>query len=347
MKKCTKCGVFKSLDDFPVRSNSKDGRRNECKSCKRLRDAEAWQKRVSDPLSRKKEIERVKRLYESKTPQEKELMRKRANENNSKRVEEANRKFLEEHGCTKKEFKRRQDEQEFIALGKILNGDKYDYSKVNYQGVYPEVIIFCNKHQQNFQQSPKSHKKGSGCPLCAKEQCGLYHKKSQDQFIKEAQNFCGDKYTFECVNYVNYSTHVDINCVKHGLFPIKPANLFNGRGCPSCAEYGYNKSKPGVIYVLASDDIVKIGITNRSSEIRAKDISKSSGKKFKVVWDFWFADGNIPADIEASLLEKLREQYEQPSELFDGSTECFYNVDHEWLLSKIDELIMECVYANS
>lgn len=33
MKSCTKCGIEKSFDEFPPRKTSKDGFRNECKTC--------------------------------------------------------------------------------------------------------------------------------------------------------------------------------------------------------------------------------------------------------------------------------------------------------------------------
>jgi hypothetical protein len=36
-KKCTKCGVVKNLSDFPKNKESKNGRRNECKTCYNLR----------------------------------------------------------------------------------------------------------------------------------------------------------------------------------------------------------------------------------------------------------------------------------------------------------------------
>lgn len=40
--------------------------------------------------------------------------------------------------------------------------------------------------------------------------------------------------------------------------------ILKGRGCPQCAEYGYNPGKPGTLYAIRSDcgQYVKIGITN-------------------------------------------------------------------------------------
>ena len=55
--------------------------------------------------------------------------------------------------------------EEFIEKAKKVHGDKYNYSKVNYVNTYTKVTITCPKHGE-FLQSPKSHLKGRGCPMC-------------------------------------------------------------------------------------------------------------------------------------------------------------------------------------
>lgn len=46
-----------------------------------------------------------------------------------------------------------------------IHGEKYDYSKVEYVGVFVEVSIICKIHG-NFLQIPHNHLKGQGCPVC-------------------------------------------------------------------------------------------------------------------------------------------------------------------------------------
>ncbi len=53
----------------------------------------------------------------------------------------------------------------FIDKSKEIHGSKYDYSKVNYIDMREKIIIICSKHGE-FQQSPRSHLAGSGCPVC-------------------------------------------------------------------------------------------------------------------------------------------------------------------------------------
>ena len=55
---------------------------------------------------------------------------------------------------------------EVVEQFKEIHLDRYDYSKVDYQGAFVDVEIVCSVHG-SFWQTPKTHKKGSGCPDCA------------------------------------------------------------------------------------------------------------------------------------------------------------------------------------
>lgn len=54
---------------------------------------------------------------------------------------------------------------QFIADAKAIHGDKYDYSKVEYNGNKNPVCIICPTHGE-FRQTPNTHLKGSGCRHC-------------------------------------------------------------------------------------------------------------------------------------------------------------------------------------
>jgi len=45
-------------------------------------------------------------------------------------------------------------------------GDKYDYSKVNYEDCRKRVDIICTEHNTVFSQTPESHLLREGCPKC-------------------------------------------------------------------------------------------------------------------------------------------------------------------------------------
>jgi len=55
----------------------------------------------------------------------------------------------------------------FIERATKIHGDKFDYSKVVYKNAHTPITITCPDHGR-FQQAPRVHVKGSGCPECGK-----------------------------------------------------------------------------------------------------------------------------------------------------------------------------------
>jgi very-short-patch-repair endonuclease len=65
---------------------------------------------------------------------------------------------------------------EIIKKAKELHGDRYDYSKVEYYGIYNKIIILCRQHGQ-FEQSANVHIRGGGCPMCVNKTEGKLYEK--------------------------------------------------------------------------------------------------------------------------------------------------------------------------
>lgn len=55
---------------------------------------------------------------------------------------------------------------EAIEQFRVIHLDRYDYSKADYKGAFVNIEIVCGVHG-SFMQTPKTHKKGGGCPDCA------------------------------------------------------------------------------------------------------------------------------------------------------------------------------------
>ena len=73
---------------------------------------------------------------------------------------------------------------EFIKRAKEIHGDKYDYSKVEYDGMHKNVCIICPKHGE-FWQKPYSHLTNKGCPSCGESKMEKYiASKLTDEGIK-------------------------------------------------------------------------------------------------------------------------------------------------------------------
>jgi len=124
---------------------------------------------------------------------------------------------------------------DFIKSANKVHGDSYDYSKTIYNGVDRNVIITCAIHG-DFEQTPYSHKSGSGCPKCRGEFLSLRFRDDKQTFINKAKKIHGETYDYLLVNYKNQSTKVEIVCPKHGKFPQEPKSHLSGRGCPICKE---------------------------------------------------------------------------------------------------------------
>src|SRR5437588_10108836 len=97
---------------------------------------------------------------------------------------------------------------EFVELAKMKHGTTYDYSLVDYKGSTTKVIIIC-KHHGEFKQIPVSHLQGHGCNKCANIKTGNSHRKTTDEFIREAKQIHGsDTYDYSLVVYEKSSIMV-------------------------------------------------------------------------------------------------------------------------------------------
>lgn len=125
----------------------------------------------------------------------------------------------------------------FIEKARLVHGDKYDYSQVQYFNCSTKVSIICPKHGEFF-QTPNGHLNGKGCPSCGSESKASARRMSNADFIKRAREVHGDKYDYSKVNISNSHTAVVIVCPDHGDFLQTPSTHLRGAGCPKCAGRG-------------------------------------------------------------------------------------------------------------
>lgn len=119
--------------------------------------------------------------------------------------------------------------KDFIEKAKLVHGDAYDYSKVNYINSHKKVCIICPKHGE-FWQTPNNHLNGHGCYTCGKG------KKNSESFIAEAKSVHGNKYDYSKTNYISANKKVIVTCIKHGDFFIRASSHLSGCGCKKCAS---------------------------------------------------------------------------------------------------------------
>lgn len=124
--------------------------------------------------------------------------------------------------------KLRKTKEQFILDAINVHGDRYDYSKVEYNNSHKKVIITCKIHG-DFEQTPSSHLHGSGCVECVKT---IW---TTQKIIEKSIEIHGDKYDYSKVDYSNCDKHVIITCKIHGDFEQTPYSHINGQGCILCS----------------------------------------------------------------------------------------------------------------
>jgi hypothetical protein len=123
--------------------------------------------------------------------------------------------------------------EEFVEKARKVHGDKYDYSKVDYQGSHIKICIICPIHGE-FWQTPNDHLRGYGCKLCGISVRSKNKTSTTKKFIKKAKEIHGNKYDYSKVEYVNNKTKVCIVCLEHGEFWQTPKEHLRNKGCPKC-----------------------------------------------------------------------------------------------------------------
>ncbi len=136
--------------------------------------------------------------------------------------------FLRGSECPKCYGTPKKTTDEFISNAIAVHGNKYDYSKVVYNGNKNKVTIVCPIHGE-FKTSPQSHLKGSGCPVCSGNQ-----KITRDKFIEKSIKNHVIKYDYSKVNFKNPMEKVTIVCPIHGEFQQGASYHMHGGNCPRC-----------------------------------------------------------------------------------------------------------------
>lgn len=130
--------------------------------------------------------------------------------------------------------------EEYIAKARIVHGDKYDYSLVEYDGEKNKIRIVCPIHGE-FLQRAGSHLRGSGCPKCVGKSKG-----DKGHFIKKSIETHTIKYDYSKVSFRRGTEKVCIICPIHGEFWQTAHYHQNGGNCPKCVG-GVKLSKEAFI----------------------------------------------------------------------------------------------------
>jgi len=131
-------------------------------------------------------------------------------------------------------FNNKKTTEQFIVDAINIHGDRYDYSKVNYESAHVKVKIECSIHGE-FLQEPNCHLKGEGCKTCGNIKGGAVRSKTTAQFVKDAIEVHNNKYNYSKVEYIKAHKKIEIICSVHGSFWQLAHQHLSGSGCQSCS----------------------------------------------------------------------------------------------------------------
>jgi Zn ribbon nucleic-acid-binding protein len=113
----------------------------------------------------------------------------------------------------------------FIKKSKKVHGELFDYSKSKYVDQLTKIEIVCKKHG-SFWQTPESHYKQTGCPVCSESKgerkVRLWLKNNKIDYIREYK-LSGHRYRYDF-----YLPELNILLEFHGLQHYQPIEHFGG-----------------------------------------------------------------------------------------------------------------------
>ena len=227
--------------------------------------------------------------------------------------------------------------EKFILISQQIHNGKYNYSLVhNFNNVKEKVKIICPIHGE-FEQDVYSHKKGCGCPKCAREYVAQIKIKDKQDFLNKVFQIHGNTYDYSKTIIKNNISKVIITCKIHGDFKQSPDKHKQGRGCPICAEEqkGWTKQawkdmlKEGDIpkfYILrcynSKEEFIKIGRT-KNSILKRYNSKKTMPYKMEVLKIIEDLNSDNIFDLEIKYKQKYKDFKYKPSIYFAGITECY------------------------
>ena len=146
--------------------------------------------------------------------------------------EQSSSEHIRGKGCPKCAAEHRGDlarytEKDFLQKARLVHGDKYDYSGVEYIDLRTKINITCKKHGI-FQQKPINHLRGSGCLTCKSSKGELIIAKVLcDKSIDYVQEYSLPE-TSDRYRYDFYLPELGLLIEYHGVQHYKPIEFFGG-----------------------------------------------------------------------------------------------------------------------
>lgn len=189
----------------------------------------------------------------------------------------------------------------YLNKFRLVHGDKYEYSKVIFEGPHKAITVVCPTHG-DFDVQPVNHGRvTSGCRGCSAD--AKIHK-SAETILEKFKQAHGETYSYEKFEYCGALRVSTITCLKHGDFYMTPGNHYQGHGCPSCWQN--TPSRPEVAWMASISRISGWEYTSSpkiQGVIGVPDSIFEAGLDRPVVVEY---DGNYWHSREKSMLKDTK-----------------------------------------
>jgi hypothetical protein len=163
---------------------------------------------------------------------------------------QSNNHYIGKNGCVFCEGTTgRHTTETFIKKSRMVHGDRFDYSEVEYVNNRTHVKIYCKEHDHWFTQPPKKHMVGRvGCTFCS----GTVSY-SNDEYIKAAKMKWGDRFEYLHIDYKNSKSVITARCIEHNrVFTSAAYSHLQHVSCPSCKNQSTSCQEKDLISFVES-----------------------------------------------------------------------------------------------
>ena len=230
------------------------------------------------------------------------------------------------NGCPKCSGNNRRTKESIIEDANKVHNNKYDYSKVEYNGIHEKMCIICHEKDENgiehgeFWQAPNDHLHGQGCPKCALKK--VWDKRGRltvNEVKEQFKKVHGDKYDYSLfTDYKNNRTKIPIICKTHGVFYVTPNNHLMNRGCPECKiqkvsekqRLPINEVIKRIKNVHGDKFIIPEDFEYKNNQDKVKLICKKHGEFWQNPFNLWKGHGcpkcaNLVSQPELDIIEYI------------------------------------------
>ena len=130
------------------------------------------------------------------------------------------------------------DTEWFISAAEKIHNFKYDYSQTEYKGSREKLWVECPElGHEPFEQWPRVHLVGKGCPECGRESAAAIARLSHEEVVERFNDIHRDRYDYSHAEIYGTDSYIKIGCPEetHPVFRQKVSSHLVGKGCPRCS----------------------------------------------------------------------------------------------------------------